>query len=108
MFNNLRIVDFKTACMIFDVKIKPMLLYGSEIWGHQVIEDIERVQIMYFKAFLGIGKTTPNCMVLSEVNRHHLYVDYFLRAVKYWCKLISTSGDRYIKKWNILILNMIL
>ena len=33
IFNKFYFVDTKTAFKIFDCKIKPILLYGSEIWG---------------------------------------------------------------------------
>lgn len=98
VFNKLRKVNIRTAAILFDMKIKPMLLYGSEIWGTEILTEVEKSQITYFKAFLGVGRSTQNAYVLSEVNRFHLFVDYILRAVRYWCKLIFTDHSRLIKK----------
>ena len=28
---------------IFDTKVKPILLYGSEVWGVRKYEDIEKI-----------------------------------------------------------------
>ena len=47
------------AFKIFDIKIKPLILYGSQIWGCGYYENIEKVQIQFCKAYLGLGKTTP-------------------------------------------------
>ena len=91
-------MDRITAFKVFDIKIKPILLYGAEIWGIKYYNAIEHVQIKYCKAFLGIGKTTPNCLALSELGRQPLYVDYVCKAVKYWCKLTRLNESRYARK----------
>lgn len=96
LFNKLRVVDPRTAFKIFDLKIKPVLLYGAEIWGTQDSENIEKVQMQFCKAYLTIGKTTPNVLSLRELNSYNLNVDYMTRAIKYWCKLTITriTGTR--------------
>lgn len=98
MFNRLDGLNVVTAFKIFDCKVKPILLYGAEIWGTKCHDVIDNVQVKFCKAFLGVGKTTPNCLALSEVGRYPLSVDYKCRAVKYWCKLLSLSADRYPRK----------
>ena len=98
VFNKLKKIEISTAVKIFDMKIKPMILYGSEIWDVKFIDQIENIQIKYFKAFLGVGKSTVNAIILPEVNRYHLFVDYYYRAVKYWCRLMEADGNRYTRK----------
>ena len=81
LFKKFQGLDFTIAKNIFDIKIKPMLLYGAEIWGTQNRDTIDHVQITYWKAFLGLGKGTPNCLVLQEVGRVNLCTDYKYRAI---------------------------
>jgi len=78
---------------IFDGKIKPILLYGSEIWGGQKrkYEDIEKVNLRFCKVVLGVGKATWNFAAIGECGRYPLYVEYHVRAIKYWCKLVTTE-----------------
>ena len=45
-------VNPKTALIVFDRAIAPVLLYGSEIWGHTVAKPIEKVQITFCKFIL--------------------------------------------------------
>ena len=40
-------MDVKTAFKIFELKIKPILLYGSEILGTKDYEVIENVQVKF-------------------------------------------------------------
>ena len=107
LFTNNESINFRTAVKIFDIKIKPLLLYGSEIWGTKVYEKIENAQIKYFKSFLGIGKTTENCFILREVGRYPMWVDTKYRAIKYWCKLLRLSEDRYPKKCYLQQYNLV-
>ena len=101
MFKNFNFIDLSTASKIFDVKIKPMLLYGAEIWGTKRHACIEYAQIKFYKNFLGIGKTTENCFILKEVGRYPLWIETHIRAVKYWCKLLYLEEYRYPKKCYI-------
>ena len=42
-FNRYKYIDVKTAFKIFDMKIKPILLYGSEVWGFGYHESMKYV-----------------------------------------------------------------
>ena len=68
---------------IFDSMLKPILVYGSEIWGTEKSETIERVQIKFCKDYLRLGNTVNDCMALGECGRLPLCCDYFLTSIKY-------------------------
>ena len=57
--------------------VKPTLLHGDEIWGTEFYEDIERVQIKYCKAFLGVCSSTNDSIVLGDI--FPLFVDYCIK-----------------------------
>ena len=88
---------------IFDTKIKPIILYGSEIWGVKKYNDVENVHIKYCKLVLNVGKTTWNFAAMAECERYPMYVEFHCRAVKYWCKLITCDRQRYISKCYLLM-----
>ena len=50
---------------IFDAKIKPILLYGSEIWGFQKYDAIEKVHIKICKMILSVGRDVKNDVSLG-------------------------------------------
>ena len=86
--------------------IKPILLYGSEIWGFKYSPIIERVQTQYCKLFLGVSRSTNTDMVLGECGRLPLYVDCLSRFVKYWCKILHMDSKRYPKQTYIMLYNL--
>ena len=83
---------------IFDSKIKPIILYGCEVWGVKKYDYIENVHLKFCKIVLNVGKTTWNFAAIGECGRYPMYVEYHCRAIKYWCKLISSDRNRYIHK----------
>ena len=83
---------------IFDAQIQSILLYGSEIWGVNNCDEIERVHLYTLKDFLNVSFRTPNLMVYGDTGRYPLYIGATLRCVKYWLRLTSMDNERYPKK----------
>ena len=72
---------------LFDCKIKPILLYGAEVWGFQERNVIDKFHNNFCKYVLGVGKHVSSNAALAECGRNGIHVDYYLRCIKYWCKL---------------------
>ena len=73
---------------LFNKLVKPVLLYGCEVWGFGNIEIIERVQLKFLKYVLNLKKCTPNHIVYGEVGIYPLKIDIQTRIVSYWSKLL--------------------
>ena len=56
---------FNSHFKLFDSLILPILLYGSEIWGYQYFEDLEKVQRKWCRKLLGLPRT-PQMRQLLE------------------------------------------
>ena len=69
--------------------IKPILLYGCEIWGFVNNDILEKVHLKFCKIILPLKATTPNCMIYRELGRYPLDIDIKLRNISYWAKLIT-------------------
>ena len=48
---------------LFDALIKPILLYGSEMYSSRMSKDIEQVHVNFIKKKLGVKPTTNNCVI---------------------------------------------
>ena len=98
--------EFSELFKLFDTMIKPILLYGSEIWGFEVSDTIENVQNTFCKRFLKLPRNTFHEVARGECGRYPLYVDYYCRCIKYWIKLIRMSSTRYPKKCYKMLRNL--
>ena len=72
-------VAFKTS----DSRIVPVLLYGSEIWGSESRNKIEKIQLRFCKFVPGIGQSANSAAVLGECGRLPLHIKYNKRFIKY-------------------------
>ena len=96
----------RTCLNIFDHTIKPILLYGSEIWGvfniknnkfnctdNTQIDDCykklkcESLHQKFCKYILGINKKSVNHASLSELGRHPLHYNIVKGMLKYCYRL---------------------
>ena len=91
------------AFNIFDKCILPILLYGSEIWGHTYSDIIEQVHVSFCKKVIGVGSKTSNVAVLGECGRHPLYIFYYKKCIAYWLKLLTMPDNRYAKSCYIML-----
>ena len=82
---------------MFDCKILPILLYGSELWFNHPSPDIEIVHNKFCKYVLNLPLQALNCFVRSELGRHSLSPYKCSRAIKYWLKIINLLNDRLPK-----------
>jgi hypothetical protein len=64
-----RIHNLSIKCQLdlFDKIVKPILLYGCEIWGFGKNDIIESVHLKFCKFLLRLKVSTPNFMVNGEL-----------------------------------------
>lgn len=82
--------------------IKPIALYGCEIWGtltSRIQEkdkhlydtfktwEMENLNIKFCKYLLGAGKKSTNIAIISELGRYPLYFSLIQSILLYWHRL---------------------
>ena len=106
IFRNCKEISSSTFFKIFDSKVLPILLYSSEIWGYQRLDNIERVHMLACKRFLGVPMKTPNKMVYSELGRYPLYINTSIKCIKYWFKVLQMEPRRIPNQAYLMLLSL--
>ena len=96
---------------VFDHTIKPIFLYGSDIWGmfnpfimkckkeNPSFDNIysgslcEKIHLKFCKFILGVHKRTTNIAVLSELGRFLLYFNIIKCMLLYWYRLENLGKE---------------
>ena len=114
----------KTFLHLFDHTIKPIVLYGCEIWGmfnttsakcRRPTDDYlmsiyfgdyaDKIHLKVLKHILGVHKRSNNVAVLSEMGRFPIYFTIVLSVIKYLHRLETLSNgllyDAFICNKNL-------
>ena len=60
---------------LFDHTVLPILMYGSEIYGFENIDIIEKVHNNFLRKITKARKSTPMYMIYGELGRHPLSIN---------------------------------
>ena len=91
MYNCKRIpLTPKSQCQLFDSFVGSILGYGSEIWGYTKSKEIERIYLKILKRLL---TSTSTAGVYGELGRFPLFINRYVRIIKYWCKICNSDNS---------------
>ena len=67
-------IDFgiDTKLHLFDAVIKPISLYGCEVWGYESMEQIDIFHRYFLRRVLRVRKNAPKAMVYGELGEKEL------------------------------------
>lgn len=82
---------------LYEALLLNTLFHCVGIWGLRYTDQIERVQVGFFKRLLLLPKNTPNYLVRLEVGAVQLASTIFKAALSWLCRLRSMSESRYPK-----------
>jgi len=100
-YNQLQNMTSKTFFKIFDTMIQPILSYSSEVWGILVEPEkdpTEKIHLLACKRLLNVALRTPNKMTYGDLGRYPLRINYYVKALKYWFRLIQMDEGRLPKQ----------
>ena len=79
--------DIQLTIKLFDALVRPILLYGVDVWGcfkasSNNTNPIEKLNIRLCKNLLGAKRNTSNIGCRSELGRHNLSAIGFKSTIK--------------------------
>ena len=90
-FNNLSI---ECQLDMFNKAVVLILLYGSEVWGFENVDILEKLHLRFSKHLLRLKDSTPNFMVYGELRRYPISIKVKLRIISFWCSLLDGNGQK--------------
>ena len=82
---------------LFDMCIKPILLYDCEVWVYENIDILQKVHTTFCKFIFRVSTCFHNMPIYGELGRYPLSVTIKERMVCYWTKLLKSSKEKRIK-----------
>ena len=53
-------LPFDIQIDLFDKTVKPILLYGAELWGYGSWDSLERIHLKFLKYLFNLKRSTPS------------------------------------------------
>ena len=88
-------LPFDIQIDLFDKTVKPILLYGAELWGYGNCESLERINLKFLKYLFNLKRSTPSYMIYGELGILPISVEIQNRVLSYWTKLVEDKD--YLK-----------
>ena len=89
--------------MLFDIFVKPVLSYGCEVWGVDLLSradcSSERVHRWFCRRVQGLPKQASSAVCLAELGRWPLHLHWVQQLARFWNRLLSmdTEPDRLLR-----------
>lgn len=83
LINKLNPNSWNPVNKFFESFISGTLLYTVIIWGLRYMDELEKIQLEYYKSVLNLSKNTPNYAVRIETGRRHISLRIFKMVLKW-------------------------
>ena len=108
-------VNSKLLLKLFDTCVKPVLLYGSELWSvfhincsknstdasNFSLEELydgvlpEKIHSRFCKFILGVDKYAPNLASKAGLGKYQVVISALLHPIKYWLYLNENPFEKH-------------
>lgn len=88
-------LNWDVSLQLYNSIVSPTTVYGAETWGLLYLEEVEKVQVGFFKSLLSLPFCTPGYMVRIEMGLRKLKLKILRMALKWITKIINMDGGRY-------------
>ena len=78
---------------LFDKTVLPIITYGCEIWGFDINDLVQRLQLKFYKLVLKLRQSTPTFMVFGETGKFPVSVIIKSRMLSFWFNLVSNCSS---------------
>ena len=91
---------------LFDSLVKPILLYGCEIWGPSAFKNnnpLDKLVNKFYRTLLGVPKHSSTIGIHVELGRFPLSLDIKHTMLKYWSRLVTLPKSRLVSHcyWSL-------
>ena len=97
-FKSLKNVGFKTFENMYNSGVKPVLEYGSGVWGHISGSCIDNVHYRAIRYYLGVHKFSPNLALTGDVGWISPKLSRCICRIRLWNRLVNMGENRLTRK----------
>ena len=82
---------------LYETMLKPIMCYGSAVWGFTGDQHLERVELRFLKQILHLPASAPNMAVYGELGQLPVNLWWKERILKFWNRICSDDAPALLK-----------
>ena len=79
---------------LFDNTVLPILTYGSEIWGFENLDILERIHTHFLRRITKCRKSTPKYILYAEMGRYPIEIIIKQKMINFWARLVTGKASK--------------
>jgi hypothetical protein len=79
---------------LFDHTVMPILTYGSEIFGYENLDILEKVHKDFMRKITKARQSTPINFLYGELGRYPISINIKCKMISYWNRLITGKQSK--------------
>ena len=83
---------------LFDHTILPILTYGSEVFGFESLEILEKVHTNFLRKISNSRKSTPLQFLYGELGRFPISIVIKSRLISFWNRILVGKSEKFSLK----------
>lgn len=91
---------------LFVSMVKPIILYGAEIWGDGNNDLLEKIQLKLHKYIFKLNKSTCSAMIYGELGEMPLSIDIKTRVMLFWANILLSDKNKLSAIFYKLVLKL--
>ncbi len=80
---------------MYNSMVLSVQMYATEVWGYNVIREMELLHTKFLKHVLFVHKKTSNDIVYGELGVYPLQVNINCRMINFWVRLITGRNSKF-------------
>ncbi|XP_043287106.1 uncharacterized protein [Venturia canescens] len=92
-----KVKNWNARIKLFEAVVKSTLLYASNIWGLRHYQELDKIQLQFYKSLLAVPQCTPGYLIRLETGSTTISIGIIKKAMLYIKKILQMKQTRYPK-----------
>ena len=94
-------LPYKIFSMLYECAVCAVADYGSEIWGYETQDSVNKIQLRAARCFLGLPKHATSAGVLAEISWLEPVYRAQIRMIRQYFRVLKMNDLRLTKKIHL-------
>ena len=92
---SLKINSWEIFTKLFESLVTTILRFASPVYAIRYLDDLEKIQLLFFKRLFNLPQCTPSYAVRVELGRTYIGASIFMQTLNWLIKIMEMPSCRY-------------